>query len=735
MASTLAEFITERAHSAIVSMDEQGRVTGWNPSAEAMFGLPRDHAIGRVVAELIVPERWRAAHVEGLRRFLAGGEGGVLDRPLEMTALRADGAEFPIEVIISALRDGDAWSFHAFVRDLSERVEAERERGRLVEELHRAVRGSERRFEAIVGSLADPVTIRDREHRFVYANPAAIAHLGFASWEELRDTPPAAIMDDFLVWGEDGRAIRMDDIPSVRLLRGAAAEPLLIRTVNRHSGVQRWNLLKAAPVLNEDGEVEATIMIIEDVTEQKRVELQGAFLAEASALLASSLDYEQTLRNVAELAVPEVADWCAVDLRDEDGGRIPVAVAHVDPARLELAKELRGYEPERLDPAQGLGLVFRTGESLLIPDIPDALLVQSAVDARHLELLRAVGFRSALVVPVRLGGRILGALTLVSSESGRVLDEFDLQLAEQVAARAAVAIENARLYSQRSSIARTLQQSLLPEQLPEIPGYELASVYLPASEGTMVGGDFYDVWPVGDSWMMIIGDVTGKGVDAAAMTALVRHTLRTASEFLTSPADLLARVDATLKQRPSLSVCTALCLRLEGHRAILAVGGHPLPLYIADQRVRTVGEHGPLLGAFADVAWRDLTVELDPGGTLVAYTDGITDALDENGRRFGAERLCEALKDFGDRPAAEVIATLAGALAEFQTGTRQDGRAAAAALAGLRTGARADDTAAVVLHRVADDDPPDSASDRDSRANTWQPHDRRLVGARHGQTN
>jgi PAS domain S-box-containing protein len=716
VASTLAEFIIDRAYSAVISMDDQGLVTAWNPSAEKVFGLKRDDAVGRRVAELIVPERLRAAHAEGLRRFLATGVSQILDRRLEMIALRADGTEFAVELTISALQEDSDWSFHAFIRDITERTEAEHERERLVEELHRALRGSERRFEAIVGSLGDPVTIRDREHRFLYANPAAVAHLGFDSWEELRDTSPMTIMAEYSVFGEDGREITMEDIPSVRILRGEEAEPLLIRTVNRSSGRQRWNLLKAAPLLDEEGEIEATIMIIEDVTEQKRVELQGAFLAEASALLASSLDHEQTLRNVAELAVPEVADWCAVDLIDEDGDRNSVAVAHVDPARLELAKELRSYEPERLDPSQGLGLVFRTGESLLYPEIPDELLVESAVDERHLELLRAVGFRSALVVPVRLGDRIMGALTLVSSESGRVLDEFDRQLAEQVAARAAVAIENSRLYSQRSSIARTLQQSLLPEQLPEIPGYELASVYLPAMEGSLVGGDFYDVWQVDDSWLIIIGDVTGKGVDAAALTALVRHTMRTASEFLTSPAELLARVDATLKQRPTLSVCTALCLRLTNDRATLAVGGHPLPLYLTGRRLETVGEYGPLLGAFAEVAWHDVTIELEVGATVVAYTDGITDAVDGNGGRFGLERLCDALGRVSGRPAAEVIGCLAGELAEFQTG------------------AHADDTAAIALHRLSPTAAPADASEGGLDAKNDEDDDPRLAGARHGQT-
>ncbi len=556
---------------------------------------------------------------------------------------------------------------------------SEHQHERLVNELRVALRGSEQRFDAVVGSLGDPVTIRDREHRFVYANSAAVEHLGFSSWEQLRETAPASIMGDYLVWGEDGREISMDDIPSVRILRGEQADPLLIRTVNRASGVQRWNLLKAAPLLGEDGQIGATITIIEDVTEQKRSELQSEFLARVSAALSSSLDYEQTLRNVAEMAVPEVVDWCAVDLFDEENGeRRTVAVAHVDPARLSLAEALRRYVPDRLDPEQGLGLVLHTGEAVLYPDIPDEMLVASAVDDAHLELLRAVGFRSALIVPMRLGERVLGAMTLVSAESARVLDSADRELAEQMAARAAVAIENSRLYSQRSAIARTLQQSLLPDRLPEIPGYELAAIYTPAIETSMVGGDFYDIWPVGEAWMLLIGDVTGKGIDAAVLTALVRHTVRTASEFDSSPAGLLAFVDSTLKKRDALSVCTALCLRLEGEHAWLAVGGHPLPLLVTADGVEELGEHGPLLGAFAEVAWYEHELHLGEGSTLLAYTDGITDAQGAGGRRFGLDRLRERLAELSGASAAELISGLAQRLGDFQTGALSDDTAAIA---------------------------------------------------------
>ena len=527
------------------------------------------------------------------------------------------------------------------------------------------------------------MTIRDREHRFLYANRAAISVLGFDSWEQLRDTSPDAVMADYRVYAEDGRPVSMRDIPSVKILRGEPAEPLLIHTVHRRTGEHRWQLLKSAPLLDQSRDVEATIMIIEDVTERKRAELQATFLASASEVLASSLDYEQTLRNVAELAVPDIVDWCAVDLVDERGERRSVAVAHSDPARLRFAEQLRASRPDRLDPERGLGLVLGTGEPLLYREVTDAMLRAAATDERELAALQELGFRSGMVVPVRLGDRILGAMTLVSAESGRVLDEFDLRLAEQVAARAAVAIENARLYSERSAVAHTLQQSLLPRELPHIPGYELATIYAPAVQSTEVGGDFYDAWAIDGGWMIVIGDVTGKGVQAAALTSLVRHSLRAASEFESRPARLLAHVDRALKQQHTLSICTALCLRLQADRVTMAVGGHPLPLALTAGGVHQIGASGPLLGGFPEVEWDDLAFQIEPDTTLVTYTDGITDAVGEDGSRYGLARLRRTLEQCTERGAQPVIQRLGHAVDQFQAGDGHE-----------------DDIAVLALHRT-----------------------------------
>lgn len=524
----------------------------------------------------------------------------------------------------------------------------------------------------VMDALAEAVTIRGPEDRLVYANRAALDRLGFASVEELRNADPRALMGPYETAGEDGREIRMEDLPSVRLLRGEEPEPLLLRSVHRATGEEQWALLKATAVRDAAGSVEAAVTIIEDVTAATRSALRMKFLAQASQVLAASLDYQETLRNVAGLAVPQIADWCAVDLFTEDGAREPVAVAHSDPTKLETASRLRAYEPEKLNPDQGLGLVRRTGESLLYTEIPDELLVAAAVDEEHLRLLRAVGMRAVLIVPMKVRSRTIGTLTMVSAESGRSFDRGDLEFAEQIAEHAALAVENARLYSERSEVARTLQRSLLPEALPEIPGWEIAARYRPAGRDSDVGGDFYDFWEIEGEWLMMIGDVTGKGVGAAALTSLVRHAAWTASELDRRPAQVLDRVDAALKRRPVLSVCTALCLRISEDRGTIAAGGHPLPIRLGEEGLSQMGSHGTLLGAFEEATRPETAFQMHPGESLVAITDGVTDTVGEGGERFGTERLRDVLADLHGQSPDAICRRLLTELEAFQVGSQAD---------------------------------------------------------------
>jgi len=668
-----ARKILNVADSAFISMDDQGCVTYWNIRAEETFGWTREQAVGRNVIELVVPERYRGALREGFRRFKAGGGTRLVERRTEQIGLRADGSEFPVEVIVSALEEGDTYSFHAFITDISERVARDAERQRLLGELERALAGSEQRLQAIVDSLVEAITIRAPDDRLIYANRAALERLGMASVEELASADPRALMGDHQVWTEDGHEVAMDDLPSVRLLRGEEQPaPMLLRTIEKSTGEEHWVLLKAAAVRSPEGEIEAAVTIIEDVTASKRLQLRSEFLARAATLLASSLDYQQTLQNVAGLAVPALADWCGVDLIDEEGQREPVAVAHVDPSRVELASRLRRYEPEQTQADRGIGRVVATGEPVLYNDIPEELLREAAVDEEHLRLLREVGMRAVLLVPMKVRGRTIGTISFVSAESARTFDAGDVEFAEQIAERAALAVENARLYGERAGIARTLQASLLPEALPELPGWELAAMYRPAAQEGEVGGDFYDMWEAGEDWLLMIGDVTGKGVRAATVTSLVRHTAWTASEFDARPAHLLERVNAALRRRPSLSVCTALCLRISGSQVTVASGGHPLPWLLGEDGVTEIGNHGTLLGAFARAHWPEDSYTLGSGESLVAITDGVTDTVGAGDERFGQERLRALFQEVQGCSPAAIRERVVAALERFQVGAQAD---------------------------------------------------------------
>jgi PAS domain S-box-containing protein len=540
--------------------------------------------------------------------------------------------------------------------------------------------GAAHNLTEVLDSLAEAITIRDPNNRIVYANRAAAESMGFSSREQLLDRPPQAIFDDYIVQDEHGGELTMQDIPSVRLLAGDPAEPLLLRTVERSTGTVKWNLLKAAAIRDEHGNAIAAVTIIEDVTTEKLAELRERFLARATETLMSSIDYQETLRNVAWLAVPEIADWCAVDLIDETGAREQVVVAHRDPSKIALAEQLRRYEPEVPGPDRGLGRVLRTGVGELYADITDEMLAHGARDEQHLGMLRAVGFRSALVVPLLARGRTLGALTLVSAESLRRFDDSDKEFADQLADRAAIAVDNARLATARREIAETLQRSLLPDAVPSIPGWEIATMYRPAStfDEVEVGGDFYDFFETPAGWIVLLGDVTGRGVDAAAMTSLVRHGARFLSKHEHAPSRILANLDETLREQPGVSLCSAVCLRLEPAGVVTSSAGHPSPLIVRDDgRIREIGGSGPILGGWRGSSWSDRTVEITANETLLLYTDGVTDTRGA-GERFGRDRLRTFLAEHAGFSPAEMLVSLDRQLERFQAVGHSDDTGAVA---------------------------------------------------------
>jgi GAF domain-containing protein len=533
---------------------------------------------------------------------------------------------------------------------------------------------AQRRLDGILGSLAEAVTVQDAQGRIAYANLAAARLLGLPDVHAVLTAAPGELADRFDIRHPDGTRVATEELPGYRVLRGEPAAPLLTQSIYKATGELHWFLTKAT-LLEDEAGGKLAVNVIEDVTEEHEAALRERFLADAGQALAASLNYEETLQRVAHLAVPRLADWCAIDLPDERGQLQQVALAHVDPEVIEQGRAMRERWPPDPDAPIGVHAVMSSGEPQLIEDVPDELLVEVTQDAEQLAALRAFGLRSAMLVPMITGGRTLGVVSFVFSESGRRYGERDLAFAQDLAARAATAIENARLYTERSEVAQTLQASLLPEELPAVPGWRFAADYRPGQRGAEVGGDFYDVFVVEGGHMVVLGDVTGKGVRAAALTSLVRYTARTAGAFDQSPSAVLAEVHRALRQRPLLSPVTMVAALLRGGTLTLAVGGHPLPLHKRDGSVEKVGATGLLLGAVHDYERaRDVIVPVASGESLLLYTDGVTDTPGGDGARFGDARLLAAVEAAPGEPEA-LLAAISRALDGFASGTALDDRA------------------------------------------------------------
>jgi PAS domain S-box-containing protein len=471
--------------------------------------------------------------------------------------------------------------------------------------LYAASRRSRDELEAILEGVADAVTAQTPDGRLVYANEAAVHLLGFRSADELLAATPDEIRARFDIRATDGTPMGAENLPGRRVLTGARPEPLTVRYRRAGSDEDRWSRVQSTPVYDERGEVRLAINVTEDITEIKRGEQGHRFLSEASRVLAGSLDYRETLRAVARLAVSELADWCAIDLASGDGIE-------------RVAEEPAGAEPAGAEPAGA-----------------------ATIRAR-----------------MRLRDRELGTITF----AGRHFDAHDAAIVEDLALRAASAVENARLYATTSAIAHTLQSSLLPPVLPELPGVEIAAAYRAAGEGYEVGGDFYDVFSTSeDQWYAVIGDVCGKGAEAAAVTALARYTIRAAAVRRRSPSAILRWLsDAMLQQSEGAGrFCTIACVHLDlgrtPARVTIACGGHPLPLALrAGGGAEEVGAPGTLLGLVSDPDLQDSAIELAAGDTLVLYTDGLTEAGAPE-RVWAPDELVATAAQAAGRRAGEVV--------------------------------------------------------------------------------
>jgi PAS domain S-box-containing protein len=569
----------------------------------------------------------------------------------------------------------------AYAEDLARRAALALDNSRLFTETvmtQEELRRSKEELDFILAGVADGITAQAPDGSLIYANDAAVETLGCKTLDELLATPLQDIMGRFEIFAEDGGPFPTELFPGRIALGGQKPDDAVMRFRVRATGDERWSVVKATPIFDNDGNVLMAINVFEDISAHKEAELRARFLADAAAVLASSLDYETTLQKVAELAIPTFADLCIVELADADGQLQQVAMAHRDPLKVDIMRTLREEYPPDVRAAMGSPNVYRTGESELYPYVSLDDFRDQLVDDRQRKLVETVGIRSAMVVPMSTGGRRLGTIAFSLSESPRTYVREDLSVAEELGRRAAVAIDNARLYRERSYIARTLQESLLPPELPEVAGAEIAARFHAAGEATEVGGDFYDMFDTSHGWGIVMGDVCGKGADAAAVTALARYTVRTLGVQEDSPAAVLRGLnDALLRQRRDRRFCTVAyaSMHVNGGGSAdlcLATGGHPLPLVLrADGSVEAVGQPGTLLGVLPEVNLSDTPVKLEKGDVFVLYTDGVTEARGPDGM-FGTDELAAVLASCAGLDAISVAARIESAALEIQEGNPRD---------------------------------------------------------------
>jgi serine phosphatase RsbU (regulator of sigma subunit) len=385
-------------------------------------------------------------------------------------------------------------------------------------------------------------------------------------------------------------------------------------------------------------------------------------LASASAAFDTSLDPLQTMRTIVRTAVPRLADLCVVDLIREDGAIGDSVVAAVEERVTRRLEELRAREPLQIDGLHPVARALRSNEPVWIHDLTDpATLDQVAQSEEHLRFMHAAGYRSAVVIKLTARGRLLGALSFLRTHSGHDFDAEHLPLMQDLANRAALALDNANLYAERTRVARTLQRSLLPDALPSVQGLQLASAYHPVGEGGEVGGDFYDVFESPSGCWLVVGDVCGKGVEAAAVTALVRHSIRALALEWASPERVLRGVNAAMLSHALAGrFATAILVRMDlgehSVRATIASAGHPPPLLLtAAGHASSPVVSGTLLGVLEQIDAHDVEVALERGDSLILHTDGLTDA--------GAPSREIALEELHRQLAASAPAT-PGALVE-----------------------------------------------------------------------
>ncbi|MEU1007519.1 SpoIIE family protein phosphatase [Streptomyces sp. NPDC005890] len=634
---------------ASVVLDTDGRIVLWSPQAEELFGYTAQEALGQYAARLMVHER----HIQLVGRLFADvmrtGESWAGGFPIR----RKDGSTRLVEFRNMRLLDdqGDVYAL-GLAADQS-----------TIRRLEQDVALSER----MVKQSPIGYAVLDTELRFVSVNPAlekingvpAAEHVG----RTLREVLP---MLDFTSVETGARQVLETGVPVID-------DTLVGRTPADPDEDHTWahSLYRLEDTM---GNVLGVAVSVVDITEQHRASVEAeaarrrlAVIADASARIGTTLELERTACELADVAVPELADVAAVDLLDAvvEGRQSTLgpseaavirALAVRPPNGTEAVRaadppgQIARYAPDRL-----VTECVRTGEAVLVRQVKDEDLPRIARSPEAAVLLGRAGLHSYLAVPLIARGEVLGALDLKRTRNPAPFDEDDVLLARELAARAAVQIDNARWYQNARNTALTLQRSLLPSHPPVTTGLEVASRYQPAGATSEVGGDWFDVIPLeGGKTALVVGDVMGSGISAAATMGRLRTATTTLAALDLDPARLLEHLDKTTSALDhSIATCVYAVHDPHLRQCRIANAGHLPPARVRPGHPPELLDlpTGVPLGV-GGVEFSTVTVDFAPGDELVFYTDGLV----ETRRHSLDERLAFMLSLLDDpaRPLEEV---------------------------------------------------------------------------------
>jgi len=642
----LIMFVQRRSETLIESSEAQYRAVGdaipfgvWSAETSGTLRYVSPSFLALIGAKSLEDDA-----LESLRMFVRGGRTFEFER--EITSV--EGRRYTIFTRGTPVAEAGtpARRFVGINLDITERT--------LVE---RSLQASEERYRLLTESMPQIVWVLSAEGNIQWFNERWYAYSGMRRGEQLAGAFPARVHPSdrprsFRAWISSPR--QPTDVYEAQI------------RLQSKDGTYRWFLSRAAAQLDASGAIISWLGTSTDIDVTKRAQEQLAFLARATDALATTLDVDATCDVLSRLAVPALADWCGVFLREDDDTIRAGAISHGDPAALARAWAIERRYPRTIDGPSPISLVMRTG-TLLSLDAQDAALRQTvaAGDATHERLLESLAFTSTLYVPLHSGMRTIGVLALAHRDPQRHFDPADYDLARELARRAAVALENARAYDRERRVADALQAAFLPTTLPHIPGLALDAAYSPGAAESSIGGDWYDAFQLADGRLALsIGDVAGRGLRAAVVMGRVREAIRAFAIGELEPAEILTAVERVLRLSEGETMVTALVGIVDPRRKTLTFSnaGHPPPvLATGDGEIEMLELEGMPLGIFDDVDRRMRTVTLPDDAFLVLYTDGLIELERDVVSGIAALRVAvSSCFEGGVRTASAVYAAVAG---------------------------------------------------------------------------